>query len=624
MGSRTKHKIAALSFIGYGTNGFIQFRADGNTGAGADHVSFSLSASGEAVGLSSTNGTLLDGYVFGAQTSGVSQGRFPDGSTNVLFFPGTDSPGESNYRLLTTVAINEALTHTDEPLEDAIELRNLTGASIDVSGWWLSDDQGTLQKYQIPLGTILPANGFTVIYETHFTNRNEAAVPFALSSTGDEVVLSAATNGTLNGFRASEKFGAAANGVSFGRYVTSDGVVEFTAMSARTFGVDDPGTVQEFRTGAGKTNAYPKVGPVIISEIMYHPPDIGTNDDTANEFIELLNAGTTPVPLYDPAASTNTWHLRDGVDFDFPAGITLPAGGTLLVVSFDPVNNPGALAAFRAHYSLDPSQAITGPWSGKLANDNDDIELRRPDAPNTTGVPYILVEHVHYYDVAPWSSLADGTGFSLQRVSATGFANDSTNWVATTPTPGPQASSTDTDGDGMPNDWENLYSLDPFNPNDAALDSDGDGLTNLQEYLLGTNPRDASSALRITSIALSGGDVVITFSASSNVVYKIDYTDALGGDWFLFEQIPAASTNRVIIRVVPASLPMRFFRLRVGAVSPQNSPRLDSLPEAVLPRWVSHPARCEDETAIPSPLVAAVSTRSALPSDGVAAAEMSG
>ena len=33
----------------------------------------------------------------------------------------TDSPGESNWRLLTDIVVNEVLTHTDAPLEDAIE-----------------------------------------------------------------------------------------------------------------------------------------------------------------------------------------------------------------------------------------------------------------------------------------------------------------------------------------------------------------------------------------------------------------------------------------------------------------------------------------------------------------------
>lgn len=48
----------------------------------------------------------------------------------------------------------------------------------------------------------------------------------------------------------------------------------------------------------------------------------------------------------------------------------------------------------------------------------------------------------------------------------------------------------DTDGDGMPDEWEKRYNLDPKNPADGALDSDGDGYTNVEEYLNGTNPRE--------------------------------------------------------------------------------------------------------------------------------------
>ena len=58
------------------------------------------------------------------QTTGVSEGRFPDGGTNILALPGTASPGASNWRLLENIVIDEVLTHTDLPLEDAIELRN--------------------------------------------------------------------------------------------------------------------------------------------------------------------------------------------------------------------------------------------------------------------------------------------------------------------------------------------------------------------------------------------------------------------------------------------------------------------------------------------------------------------
>lgn len=48
----------------------------------------------------------------------------------------------------------------------------------------------------------------------------------------------------------------------------------------------------------------------------------------------------------------------------------------------------------------------------------------------------------------------------------------------------------DRDGDGMPDEWEIKYNLDPENPADGVLDSDGDGYTNVEEYLNCTNPRE--------------------------------------------------------------------------------------------------------------------------------------
>lgn len=49
-------------------------------------------------------------------------------------------------------------------------------------------------------------------------------------------------------------------------------------------------------------------------------------------------------------------------------------------------------------------------------------------------------------------------------------------------------SENDLDDDGMPNDWEERYNLDPENSVDAAQDPDFDKLTNVKEYEYSTDP----------------------------------------------------------------------------------------------------------------------------------------
>jgi hypothetical protein len=579
LNSRDKHKLPALSFLGVGVNAWHQFIADGNTGAGADHAGFSFKASGEAIGIFTPTGATIDAVTFGAQQTGVSEGRFPDGSANVIIFPGTASPGAANFRRLAEVAINEVLTHTDPPLEDAIELFNLTAQPIDISGWWLSDDRGAVQKYQIPSPTLLPARGFAVIYENQLTNRTLAAVPFSISSKGDEVILSAAANNRLTGFRANVEFGAAENGVSFGRYFNSVGAEQFVALGARTFGVDNPGTVEQFRLGKGASNAAPRVGPIVISEIMYHPPDTGGLDNTRDEFIELQNITTGPVPLSDPLHPTNTWRLRGVVDYDFPANVVLPANGTLLVVGFDPVGNAAALAAFRAQYGLSPSVPIYGPFQGKLANDAGSVELFKPDppqlppAPDVGFVPYVLVERVRYTDRAPWPTAADGGSASLQRLRATQFGDDPVNWMASAPTPGlTDSPNPDSDGDGIPDAWETRYGLNPSNPADASLDADRDGLTNLQEFVAGTDPNSAQSALRLeAALSVAGGKSVVTlhFNAIADKTYTVQYrTEVSGGAWTSLSNVPSQPANRTIeiVEALSSGAARRFYRLITPAV----------------------------------------------------------
>jgi hypothetical protein len=314
--------------------------------------------------------------------------------------PGRDDPPQN----IAPIVINEVLTHTDLPQVDQIELFNPTSGSVDISGWFLSDDAGVPEKFGIPDGTIIPAGGYVVFTEGDF---NMGPNAFSLNSQGDEVYLFSGDGLSITGYSHGFAFGPAANGVSYGRLLNSAGEEFFPTQIKSTFGV---------------ANAGPKIGPAVISEIHYHP--------LANyeEYIEVLNITDAPLNLFDPGHPTNVWRVS-GVAFDFPAGTTLAPRGYAVITPTDP-------ATFRSRYSV-PAAVPIFTLAGKLQDSGERLELQRTDAPGTNGVvPFITVDEVRYNDRAPWPVAADGDGPALQRLTASVFGNEPTNWFASGLTPG--------------------------------------------------------------------------------------------------------------------------------------------------------------------------------------------
>ena len=339
--------------------------------------------------------------------------------------PGSDEPA---LPPVAPILVNEVLSHHDLSQPDAIELYNPTGDDVNLGGWFLSDDFFTPKKFRIPDGTFIGAHGYLVFTTTNF---GVGPAAFGFSAQGDEAYLfSGDANTNLTGYYHGYSYGAAALNVSFGRYLTSTGEERFVAQATNSL---------------GGPNAGPLVGPVVISELMYQPPDLvqGTNitDNTADEFIELHNILDVPVPLFDPAIPTNTWHLRGGVDFHFPMGVTIPAHGYVVVVNFNPSNDLPSLIQFTNRYGVVTSP-LFGPYGGKLNNLSDNVELARPDAPvpppalNAGDIPYLLVDKVEYASGMPWPCGSGGNGNSLQRADSSRYGNDPANWVATVATAG--------------------------------------------------------------------------------------------------------------------------------------------------------------------------------------------
>jgi hypothetical protein len=252
--------------------------------------------------------------------------------------------------------------------------------------------------------------------------------PFALSENGELIYVSSGQNGALTGYRNVEDFGASLTGESFGRhYKPSTGNYNFVAMSEAT---------------PGSANAAPKVGPVVISEIMYNPdwPLESPYTDDQYEYVELQNIGDEPVTLYD-YDKAESWKFSDGIEFTFPAdpAVTIAPGGYLLIVK-DPT-------AFAWRYPDVSADKILGPYEGRLNDAGERLELIMPgDVDGSDKLYFVRVDRVVYSDgshpagipgsVDLWPTEPDGNGQSLARKVATDYGNDPDNWIVAAPSPG--------------------------------------------------------------------------------------------------------------------------------------------------------------------------------------------
>lgn len=401
------------------------------------------------------------------------------------------SPGEEDpASAIPTIRINELLSNPGPGQRDTVELFNPTSASVDVGGWFLTDDRSRPRKYRIPPNTVLAPGGFWVVDERAF-NASGTTNDFAFSSRGEDVFLfSADATGNFTGYSDGFSFGAASPGVSWGRWrVPGTGEDVFIAQSQFT---------------PGRTNSGPLIGPVVISEILADPRD------GAVAFVELFNIGEVEVPLFDTAHPMNTWRLN-GLGFSFPPNIRLAAWQRLLVVAGDPEQ-------FRAQHGIPSSVPLFGPYAGRLQPRGERLELQRPGVTDTNGVSYVTVDSVDYRASDPWPKGAFGTGASLQRVEPTGLANDPANWVAAIVTPGA----------GLPTGQAPTFSREPVSvvalagsSVDLFADVNSPASARFQ-WFLDNQPLAGATASRLRLTEVESGQVgnyrVVAFNAHGSVV----------------------------------------------------------------------------------------------------------
>ena len=192
------------------------------------------------------------------------------------------------------------------------------------------------------------------------------------------------------------------------RSVTND-TVTLTLTTPLSAGVVDTVTISNVQDIAGTSMTLPQKFPVlwgnpnsqniVITEIMYNPPEAGT--DTL-EFIELFNNGATTVSLKD-------FYFSMGVNYTFHNDSVQPQAYYLVTVDS---------IAFVHFY-----HQIAHQWtSGSLSNTGEAIVLK-----DNYGS---LVDSVYYHTTSPWPTAANGNGSSMMLCSPSSNNNVGSSWSA--------------------------------------------------------------------------------------------------------------------------------------------------------------------------------------------------
>jgi hypothetical protein len=198
-------------YLGYRTDHTLKFNRvqmydDGahNDGAAGDHT----------YGVEMpVNGLLFEYYIYADNNNA---GKFSPARaehefhTLAVTFP---APAVGSLLINEVLASNDALLFDlNGEDDDWIELVNTTNTTIDLAGFYLSDDPLNLMAWAFPAGTTIPANGYLLVWADKDTLQQGLHANFKISADGEYVYLS-------NGLNVHDQisFGPQIANISYGR-----------------------------------------------------------------------------------------------------------------------------------------------------------------------------------------------------------------------------------------------------------------------------------------------------------------------------------------------------------------------------------------------------------------------
>ena len=182
-------------------NQFLIVWVDGNNKEEGLHSAFPLVQEGSFFGLVNANGTYVDSLEYNAQPRNVSFKRLPNGTGS--FTRSLPSFSTSNTLIALTsspilqgeIVLNEfmsdntsGMTDQNSEFEDWAELYNSSSRSINLKGFYLSDDLKNPFKWQFA-DTIMPPNTYLITWLDNDVLQSGVHANFKLSTLGEDLVM---------------------------------------------------------------------------------------------------------------------------------------------------------------------------------------------------------------------------------------------------------------------------------------------------------------------------------------------------------------------------------------------------------------------------------------------------